>query len=201
VRQRREPTGWFAELLAEQSEDPPVDLVEPELVDTEERETFDRDGVVDDVVALDRGEVADATSNRFAIRGVPRLRRAIVSAASSSTSLPTVPRAAHDDRELVNVVEVELAHETKTVAQWRRHQTGPRVAPTRVKFGDRDGWRGPTVLVQSSRRVGDPPSPDRESPPRRATVGESHQRRARRRLEDRSTEPRDHQGVKELDPT
>ena len=64
---------------------------------------------------------------RLAIRGVPRARRAISSAASGSTSTVEDPRApAHDRGELVGRVEVEPEGEAEAVAQRRRQQARAR---------------------------------------------------------------------------
>ena len=61
------------------------------------------------------------------MRGVPRLREAITEAASGSRDTSKqAGRALDDRRQLVDVVEVELANETESVAQRRRHQARSR---------------------------------------------------------------------------
>ena len=64
---------------------------------------------------------------RLAIRGVPRARRAISSAASAATSTPRI-RALRRTiaRELVGRVVVEPEGEPEAVAQRRRQQPGAR---------------------------------------------------------------------------
>src|ERR1039458_9681614 len=61
VGQGRESDRLIGELLTEQSQDAPVDLVETELIDPEERESLDGHVLVDPVGTLDRVEVANSS--------------------------------------------------------------------------------------------------------------------------------------------
>jgi len=66
-------------------------------------------------------------------RGVPRLRPAIVGAASSLkvTAERSVAERSTNDGQLLRVVEVQLANESETVAQRCGNQTRSRGPPTR----------------------------------------------------------------------
>jgi hypothetical protein len=56
-----EPHGLFGELLAEQTEDSPVDFIQSVLVDPEERQGLTRNVIIDNLMTLHRGEVANPT--------------------------------------------------------------------------------------------------------------------------------------------
>jgi len=68
------------------------------------------------------------------MRGVPRLRPAMIAAATSA-SLQQSGRSTDDDRQVFRVIEVELADETESIAQRRGDESGPCRRATSVKLG------------------------------------------------------------------
>ena len=125
--ERLDPRRAAAVDLDQGREDPPVELVEAEVVDLEQRQRLARDR------AIDRGRAPSTwaksrtrRSSRLAIRGVPRLRRAISSrpAASTAISEDARPSARTIRASCVGGVEVEPVDDAEARAQRRRDQPG-----------------------------------------------------------------------------
>ena len=95
-------------------------------------------------------------SSRFAMRGVPRLREAMIAAASSvERDVEQSGRTRRYSRQLLDVVEVELADEAESVAQWRGDEAGPRrrADQREVRKSRRiDRAEGPRPIMTSRRR-------------------------------------------------
>ena len=125
------PTGPPPNCAAQRAEDGAVDLVEAALVDAEQRQAVaGRCRRRSAPSARTSAKSRTRRSRRLAMRGVPRLRRAISHAPSSSmVHVEDAGGAGDDGLELVGVVVVEPGDEPEAVAQRPGDEAGAGGGP------------------------------------------------------------------------
>ena len=170
-RQRLEPDRSAAEALAQRAEHGPVDLVEAELVDAEQRPAR-RAAAAPSTTPSARTSAKSRTrrSRRLAMRGVPRARRAISAAPVRRRRRRRgcrPPRPTMASRSST-VVVVEPGDEAEAVAQRPGDQPGAGGGADEREAGQVEADRaGGRALARARCRAGSPPSPGR-GPPRPA---------------------------------
>ena len=140
--ERREADGAAGEAVAHRVEDRPVELVEAQVVDLEQRQPIGRGLGSDDAVGADFGVVAHPLQQAVGDAGrASRPTSDFSPAVGMQRDVEDARRALDDRFELLDAVVVEPGDEAEAVAQWAGDQARARGGADQGERRDVEAYR------------------------------------------------------------